>query len=147
VRLQQRAICRHAITLGKHQDILAHHLAARDPHQRTAAHCQGTRTRQIAQRVKRVVRAPLLQHRDRHDDHHKTQQNERLVRIAHRQIDGACTQQQQEHGLGDDLQGQRAQPAPPAKTQFIGALVMQAPGRHGRVQPGRRGRWMQRRGR
>ena len=133
VRLQQGAVSRDAVALGNHQEVFAYHIAACDAHHGAASQRQRAGAGEVAQGVEGVVGAALLQHRDGHDDHHKAQQDQGLVRVAHCQVDAACAQQQQEHGLAHHVPGHVAQRAALADAQFVGAFFTQALGGNGRV--------------
>ena len=94
VRLQQRAIGRHAPAFAEQEHVVTHHIVPGQLHRLAAAHGGGLRAGQITQRFQSIVGAPLLQHRGQHDDQHKTHQEQGFAGVPQGQVNQARRHQQ-----------------------------------------------------
>ncbi len=81
-----------------------HHLAPRDAPMHAVANDERPRARQIAQRLQRPLRAPLLDDGDGHDHEHEAEQHQGVGRLAHEEVEGSRGDEHEEHGLACDLE-------------------------------------------
>ncbi len=128
-RFDELHVAGDAVAFGKQHDVVDHELASGDPARLPVAQHQRARARQVAQRLQRSFRAPLLDEGDAHHDKDEAEQHECFVAVAQHHVDGAAGHQQQEHRLGDHFAQQAQHAALFRHRQFVGAVQRETPAR------------------
>ena len=121
VRFHDHRVGRHPVALDQQQVVAAHHFSTRDPLDPAVSNHRCPGAGQIAQGLERALGLALLVERDadNHDD--KTQQHQRILRLAQHEVDDAGANQHQQHRLTHDVQDDSDNIPPPSGRQFVRA--------------------------
>jgi hypothetical protein len=115
-----------AVSLGEDDEVASHHVAPCDATMRAIADDEGPGARQIAQRLQRPLRAPLLDDGDRHDHEHEAEEHQGVGWLAHEEVQAPRGYQHDEHGLASDFQADREQAPFLLGGQLVRSILLQA---------------------
>ena len=104
-RLDQDGVGGDAVSGTENESVSGHNLASGDAGARAIADDRRTGGREVAERLQDRLRACLLHDCHRNRKHRKSEQNQRLTQVTQDQIGDPASQQQSQHRLAYNPQG------------------------------------------
>jgi hypothetical protein len=116
------AVGRDAVALRDHHQVSPHDFAGGDALASALPDHQSARTGKIPQRLQRALRLALLIKGDDDDHENGYQQGRRLLGVSQDKIDSPGSNQQQEHGLAQNFQGNAEHASRARGGKFVGTF-------------------------
>jgi hypothetical protein len=117
----QHAVGGHPVAFGEHNQVAAHHVAAGDADAPAVADDQRARRREGAERHQRLLRLVLLVG-DADDGDDEGLQDESVERLGEEKVDGARSEQDQQHRLANEVPCLPREAVLPRRGQLLRAV-------------------------
>ena len=125
---QEQGVGRDAVSLGEDQQVVPDHLPSRDSPPLPVADDQGPGAGEVAQRLQGALRLPFLVQGDPHHDEDEAEEHQRFLHVSQDEVDRAARDEQEEHRLADDAEGDCENGAPLRRGEFVVPFLPQPPG-------------------